>query len=73
MLNGVRGFNDRVSVPLESGFDAFHQPINTSDLTEYMLPFRADTERTNAMCMPAPEMYYPTDIKMFNEGRMDAW
>mmetsp|Transcript_19893 Transcript_19893/g.41555 ORF Transcript_19893/g.41555 Transcript_19893/m.41555 type:complete len:717 (+) Transcript_19893:1-2151(+) len=72
-LNGVRGFNDRVGVPMENGFDSFHQPTNTSDLTEYMLPFRADTDRTNAMCMPAPEMYYPTDIKMFNEGRMDAW
>jgi len=72
-LKGIRGFNDRATVPLSNGHDAFHQPTNTSDLSEYMLPFRAEKNRTAAMCMPAPEMYYPTDIKIFNEGKMDAW
>jgi hypothetical protein len=23
--------------------------------------------------MPAPEMYYPTDLKMWNYGRDDSW
>ena len=53
-LGGIRGFNDRATVPLRSGFDAFHQPINQTELSEYMLPFRADVNKTNAMCMPAP-------------------
>jgi phospholipase C len=72
-LQGVRGFNDRTSVPLRSGFNAFHQPIDQNNLDEYMLPFRAESNKTNAMCMPAPEMYYPTDILMWNSGRMDSW
>eukprot|EP01038_Epipyxis_sp_PR26KG_P011333 gene11333-15197_t len=72
-LKGVRGFNDRTTSPMKSGFNAFFQPINQSDLSMYMLPFRVDPRRTNTMCMPAPEMYYPTDLKIWNYGRMDAW
>jgi phospholipase C len=58
---------------MPNGFDAFHQPTNKTDLAQYMLPFLAETDKTNAMCMPAPEMYYPTDIRMWNKGRMDSW
>jgi phospholipase C len=72
-MQGVRGFNDRATAPLRSGLNAFYQPIDQNNLDEYMLPFRADANKTNAMCMPAPEMYYPTDIAMWNSGRMDAW
>eukprot|EP01039_Chlorochromonas_danica_P011446 gene11446-12800_t len=72
-LKGVRGFNDRTPILLQSGMDAFHQPIDASDLSQYMLPFRTEANQTNAMCMPAPEMYYPTDIKIWNHGRFDSW
>jgi len=72
-MKGVRGFNDRTAVPLRSGLNAFYQPVDQNNLDEYMLPFRTEANRTNAMCMPAPEMYYPTDIAMWNSGRMDAW
>ena len=42
-LKGVRGFNDRVTVPLSSGLNAFYQPV--SGITdEYMLPFRAEVQ-----------------------------
>ncbi len=63
-MKGVRGFNDRTTVPLRSGLNAFHQPVDQNDLSKYMLPFKAEPNVTKAMCMPAPEMYYPTDIKM---------
>ena len=70
-LSGLRGYNDRATTPV-FGLDAFHQP--TSNVTdEYMLPFLAEKDKTNAMCMPAPEMYYPTDIRMWNKGRQDRW
>ena len=71
-LKGVRGFNDRTTVPLKNKKNAFYQPVTTND-NDYMLPFRVDANQTNCMCMPAPEMYYPTDIKIYNRGRMDAW
>ena len=72
-LSGVRGFNDRTTVPMQSGFDAFHQPTDQDNLEKYMLPFPAESNQTAAMCMGAPEMFYPTDIKIVNKGRMDSW
>eukprot|EP00211_Chloroparvula_japonica_P003775 CAMPEP_0119119962 /NCGR_PEP_ID=MMETSP1310-20130426/1222_1 /TAXON_ID=464262 /ORGANISM="Genus nov. species nov., Strain RCC2339" /LENGTH=702 /DNA_ID=CAMNT_0007109421 /DNA_START=130 /DNA_END=2238 /DNA_ORIENTATION=- len=72
-LAGVRGFNDRATVPMRSGFNAFYQPIDQSDLSLYMLPFPAESDKTAAMCSPAPEMYYPTDLAMWNVGRVDSW
>ena len=58
-MQGVRGFNDRATVPLKSGLNAFYQPVSSAS-SEYMLPFRADANQTNAMCMPAPEMCMPS-------------
>lgn len=72
-LKGVRGFNDRVVVPLKSGLPVFYQPTNQSDLTQYMLPFHAVMKETSASCMDAPEMNYPCDIRMWNKGRFDSW
>lgn len=72
-LKGVRGFNDRVTVPLKSGNSVFYQPTNQSDLSKYMLPFRADMSQTSASCMDAPEMDYECDIRMWNEGHFDSW
>jgi phospholipase C len=43
-LSGVRGFNDRTTVPLKSGLNAFYQPVNSSE-TEYMLPYRVDANK----------------------------
>lgn len=73
VLKGVRGFNDRTPVMLSTGRDAFFQPVDVNDESKYMIPFHTLANETNAMCMPAPEMYYPTDLKMWNSGRMDAW
>ena len=39
----------------------------------YMLPFHLAFNETSATCMPAPDMGYVPDIKMWNKGRMDAW
>lgn len=40
---------------------------------DYMIPFHLAFDETSATCMPAPEMDYPCDLKMWNNGRMDAW
>lgn len=47
------------------------QQITEDD--SYMLPFHLAFNETSATCMPAPEMDYPCDLKMWNNGRMDAW
>ncbi len=71
-LRGVRGFNDRAALMLSTGRSVFYQPT-LDEKTKYMLPFRAESNRTNAMCMQAPKMDYRTDIKIWNEGRFDSW
>ena len=35
-LQGIRGFNDRTTVPLRNGHNAFYQPTNQSDLSEVL-------------------------------------
>mmetsp|Transcript_12855 Transcript_12855/g.32792 ORF Transcript_12855/g.32792 Transcript_12855/m.32792 type:complete len:694 (-) Transcript_12855:212-2293(-) len=72
MLKGVRGFDDRAVIPLPNGKSVWHQPVKP-DLGEYMLPFHVDTLNTNGMCSGAPDMSYPVDIAMWNEGRLDSW
>lgn len=47
--------------------------IEKTEKDEYMLPFHLAFNETSATCMPAPEMDYPCDLKMWNNGRMDAW
>lgn len=39
-LQGVRGFNDRTALPLQNGLNSFYQPVNDTDASQYMLPFR---------------------------------
>lgn len=39
---------------------------------EYQLPYPLLFNETSASCMPAPEMDYPCDIKMWNQGHMDV-
>jgi phospholipase C len=71
MLNGVRGFNDRASIPIHGQPSAFYQPVKSN--ATYMLPFRVDMHRSSAVCMDAPCMSYQCDVGMWNEGRYDSW
>ncbi len=60
-----------MTFPLGNGLpNSFFQ--ETSD-GKYLLPFRVDVRRTNAECMPAPQMDYECDMKIFNQGRFDRW
>jgi len=38
-----------------------------------MLPYHITMANSSAECMGAPRMSYPTDVAMWNEGRMDRW
>jgi phospholipase C len=69
----VRGFADRTAPLLPNGSPVWYQPTNASNADSYMLPWHVDSQRTSASCMRAPEMDWPTDIAMWNGGRMNAW
>ena len=69
-MKGVRGFND-ISAPLmPDGKSPFFQPHPGK---EYLLPFHVLLKNTSATCMEAPTMTYNVDIRMWNEGKMNAW
>jgi len=72
-LKGVRGFNDRITAPMSSGHNSFYQPVDQSDLSQYMLPFHVDSHSTSAMCMDAPQMGYESDMRLWNDGKFDSW
>ena len=73
-LSGVRGFDDRAHPPILSTFNnIFFQPVDKNNLTKYQLPWHADTNRTSATCMDAPEMGFEVDTAMWNKGKMDSW
>jgi len=42
-------------------------------VAEYMLPFHLNSTKSNAQCSSAPEMDFPTDVGMWNHGKMDSW
>ena len=58
-MKGVRGFNDRVTVPLRSGHSVFYQPTDQEDLSNYMLPFRVDIQVTQHNSNPKTVMPFP--------------
>jgi len=47
--------------------------LNNNENVSYMLPFPLQFSRTSASCMAAPLMTYPSDIHIWNEGRVDKW
>ena len=65
----IRGLIERTTVLLRSRASIVYQ----NDLKEYIIPFRANTNKTNSTCIPAPEKHYPTDFKIWNSGRLDSW
>lgn len=45
--------------------------INNND--DYLLPYPLMFNKTSASCMPAPEMAFACNTKMFNDGNCDGW
>ena len=71
-MKGVRGFNDRSAPMMENKKNPFFQPYNGTDF-DFLLPFHVSLKNTSATCMSAPAMSYNADIRMWNEGKMNAW
>ena len=45
----------------------------SSDENDYLLPYPLMFDSTSASCMPAPEMAYECNMKMWNNGNCDGW
>ncbi|RQM50876.1 phospholipase C, phosphocholine-specific [Paraburkholderia bannensis] len=71
-LRGVRGYNDRLPIPLPGGLPVWYQP-SKEDATKPVLPFHLNTQTTSAQCVgDLDHSWYPTQYAI-NNGRHNQW
>ena len=71
-LRGVRGYNDRLPIPLPGGLPVWYQP-SKADATKPVLPFHLDTFKTSAQCVgDLDHAWYPTHYAI-NNGLYNQW
>jgi phospholipase C len=68
-LRGVRGFGDRLPIPLESGQTAWVQSDGTKDIPPYHL--NADT--SGALLVPDTPHTFPDAQAAWNQGKYGQW
>jgi phospholipase C len=71
-LPGVRGYNDRLPIPLPGGQPVWYQP-SKEDATKPVLPFHLNTQTTSAQCVgDLDHSWYPTHSAI-NNGAYNQW
>ena len=69
-LGGVRGFNDKATLPISGQPSIFQQPNPNGGFVE---PFHADSNTTSALSMGSLPHGWPDGHQMWNSGRYDGW
>jgi phospholipase C len=69
-LGGIRGFNDKATLPIAGQPSIFQQPDGSGGFIE---PFRADSDTTNALSMGSLPHGWPDGHTMWDSGRWDQW
>ena len=69
-LGGVRGFNDKATLPISGQPSIFKQPNPNGGFVE---PFHADSNTTSALSMGGLPHGWPDGHQMWNGGRYDNW
>ncbi|HMF76632.1 MAG TPA: alkaline phosphatase family protein, partial [Bryobacteraceae bacterium] len=70
-MRGVRGFSDRITVPLSAGRSVWRQ--RGSQSTADVLPFHLDTTKTRAQCVSSLDHGWTSGHQAWNHGRYDDW
>jgi phospholipase C len=68
-LRGVRGFGDRLTVPLESGNSVWFQSNGTRDIG----PYHLDSETMNALLVPSTPHSFADAQAAWNQGKFGFW
>ncbi|CAM4185210.1 phospholipase C, phosphocholine-specific [Kerstersia similis] len=68
-LPGVRGFGDRITIPLPDGRSVWEQ----SNGSRIVLPYHLNSEQGNAQRVSGTPHNYPDAQKAWDSGRMDQW
>ena len=71
-LSGVRGFADASAMVLPDGRPIFDQAAGP-DSGDRVLPFRLDTQHTNAQRLRALDHSWPAQHQSWDGGKMDLW
>jgi phospholipase C len=69
-LGGVRGFNDKATLPIDGQPSIFQQPNPSGGFIE---PFHADSDTTSALSMGSLPHGWPDGHQMWDNGRYDSW
>jgi len=68
-LRGVRGFGDRLPIPLESGKPVWYESDGTREIT----PFRLDKQRMNALKLDTTSHEFADMQAAWNQGKFGYW
>jgi phospholipase C len=69
-LGGVRGFNDKATLPIDGQTSVFQQSDGNGGFIE---PFHADSDTTSALSMGSLPHGWPDGHQMYDNGRWDGW
>ena len=68
-MRGVRGFGDRIPIPLESGNPVWFQSDGTSEIP----PFHLDSETSSALLVPGTPHSFSDSQAAWNQGKFGHW
>ena len=69
-LSGIRGFNDRSTLPIDGQASIWHQPDGNGG---FIAPFRLDSKRTCAQTINSLPHDWASGHAAWNDGRWDRW
>lgn len=72
-LHGVRGFGDRITVPLPDGRSVWEQRYVSDDETRIIMPYHLDSTQGNAQRVDGTPHSWGNAIPAWNNGRLDDW
>jgi phospholipase C len=70
-MRGVRGFGDRISVPLSGHRSVWRQQSTRTG--QEVLPFHLDTAQTRAQCVASLDHGWRSGHEAWNHGKYDNW
>ena len=70
-MRGVRGFGDRMTIPLAGGRSVWEQ--RSAQGGEVVRPFHLDTAKTRAQCVKSLDHGWKSGHEAWNHGRYDGW
>jgi phospholipase C len=74
MVPGVKGFGDKQALTFPDGRSVFHQPDSMRSDGGYLLPFRIQSGKVNALGMQTlPHGWMPDGLGARNDGAWDGW